>query len=229
MIIIVKAVVKMFKLAIFDLDGTLVDSILDLADAVNVSLTEMGYPVHNIDSYRYFVGEGVIKLCERALPENARNDVKIKELYNKFSDYYGKHYLNKTKPYDGINGVVDYLRSHNVKTAVASNKPHEFTVKIVNSLFKKGSFDLIKGNIDISKRKPSPYILEVIMGELRITKDETVMIGDSGTDILTAKNAGIESIGCLWGFRTRNELEAAGAGFIAEKPDEIIKFIMEGK
>lgn len=212
------------KLAIFDLDGTLVDSLGDLADSCNNGLKKMGYPVHELEKYRYFVGDGVLKLVERILPEDKRSEENISALKAEFDSYYNVHYADKTHPYDGIVSLLDALSAKGVKLAVASNKPDEFTKSVVNVFF-EGKFDMVLGKCPDTEKKPAPDILLKIMDALDVSADETVMIGDTNVDIRTAKNAGVSSIGCLWGFRTMEELEQAGADHIVSSPNEILKYI----
>lgn len=212
------------KLAIFDLDGTLVDSLGDLADACNNGLRKFGYPVHELEKYRYFVGDGVLKLVERILPEEKRSEESIAALKAEFDSYYNVHYADKTHPYDGIVSLLDKLAERGVKLAVASNKPDEFTKAVVKVFF-EGKFDMVVGKCPDTEKKPAPDILLKIMDALDVSADETVMIGDTNVDIRTAKNAGVSSIGCLWGFRTMEELEQAGADHIVSSPNEILKYI----
>ena len=210
----------MIKLLIFDLDGTLINSIEDLALAANYALEKNGFPIHDTDKYYYFVGNGIQKLIERAVPENTDKDVIIK-VKNDFSDYYNLHYIDKTKPYDGITTLIEDLKNKDVKTAVASNKPDVFT-KIIVSHFFENSFDFVQGQKEDIPKKPSPEIVYSILNELKISKDDAVFVGDSDVDIFTAKNSGIKSIGCLWGFRTKEELQNAGADYIIAHPNEIL-------
>lgn len=212
------------KLAIFDLDGTLVDSLGDLADACNNGLKKFGYPVHELEKYRYFVGDGVLKLVERILPEEKRSEEDIAALKAEFDSYYNVHFADKTHPYEGIVSLLDELSARGVKLAVASNKPDEFTKAVVNVFF-EGRFDMVVGKCPDTEKKPAPDILLKIMDALDVSADETVMIGDTNVDIRTAKNAGVRSIGCLWGFRTAEELEAAGADHIVSSPCNILKYI----
>lgn len=212
------------KLAIFDLDGTLVDSLGDLADACNKGLEKFGYPVHELEKYRYFVGDGVLKLVERILPEDKRSEENISALKAEFDSYYNVHFADKTHPYDGIVTLLEELSARGVKLAVASNKPDEFTKSVVKVFF-EGKFDMVLGKCPDTEKKPAPDILLKIMDALDVSADETVMIGDTNVDIRTAKNAGVSSIGCLWGFRTMEELEQAGADHIVSSPSEILNYI----
>ena len=205
----------MIRLVIFDLDGTLVNSIYDLADSVNYALLNFGYPTHDTEKYRYFVGNGTKKLCERALPEDKRNDAEIERLHEVFLKRYSQSYLNNTVLYDGIGELLSGLLSMGVKCAVASNKTDVFTKMIIDKR-------------EEANAKPSPDIVYEILKRSGVSKSDAIIAGDSDVDILTAKNSGIRSVGCLWGFRTYAELKDAGADYIIKKPSELLKIIQEG-
>lgn len=213
----------MHTLAIFDLDGTLADTLCDLADAVNYGLTQLGYHTHPYESYNIFVGNGVKKLCERALPDDKKDDTD--RLLRIFTERYNSHFLDKTCLYDGIKETLTTLADNGVTLAVATNKPQEFAVQIVEKLLPEFEFVKILGGCAEREKKPSPDIILEILDELPIGT-KAFMIGDSNVDIETAVNAGITSVGCVWGFRDRNELEKAGADFIAECPSDICDFIL---
>lgn len=211
-------------IAIFDLDGTLADTLYDLADATNFALKKLGYPVHPYESYKKFVGNGVQKLCYRALPDDKKSDTE--KLLEIFSGYYGKHFLDKTKLYDGMRETLSTLAENNVLLAVATNKPQNFARQIVNKLLPEFDFVKVLGGCSERPKKPDTAIINEILSGLT-ADDKIFMIGDSNVDIQTAKNAGIFSIGCEWGFRGREELENAGADFIAETPSDIAEFILK--
>lgn len=213
----------MKKTYIFDLDGTLINSIYDLADSMNVVLEKCGYSTYETEKYKYFVGNGTLKLVERTVPESERNEKRIKELHEMFSSEYNKRCVNKTRPYDGIVDLLKKLKSDGNVLAVASNKPDAFVKYIVNSIFDKEIFDVIEGKKDGVPTKPAPDIVYNVMKKVGSDKSFTVMIGDSNVDVETAHNAGIKCIGCVWGFRGRKELEDAGAEYIAEKPEDIAR------
>lgn len=210
--------------AIFDLDGTLADTLFDLADATNYGLKKLGYPVHPYESYKKFVGNGVQKLCYRVLPDDKKDDAeKILEFFN---EYYGKHFLDKTSLYDGMRETLARLADKDVILAVATNKPQNFARQIVEKLLPEFDFVKVLGGCAERPKKPDTAIINEIISEL--PEDNRVfMIGDSNVDIQTAKNAGITSIGCEWGFRGREELVNAGADFIAEKAEDIADFILK--
>ena len=217
---------NMIKLVIFDLDGTLINSVNDLADAVNDSLAEMGYPVHEVDKYYHFVGNGTVKLSERALPIDHRNQDEIIKLHTLFAEKYQKYCLNKTKPYDGIIDAVHKLKNEfEIKCAVASNKTDSFAKYIVNNLFQNDDFDAVIGKLDGIPAKPDPQIIFNIINRFDIDKSQVIFVGDSDVDVITAHNGNIPCIGCEWGFRGKEELEKAGADYIAKKPEDILKIV----
>ncbi len=209
--------------AIFDLDGTLSDSIADLADAVNYGLRELGFPEHSEEAYKKMVGNGAIVLCERALPDDKKH--MVKELHSLFKEYYGIHYLDKTTLYEGISDTVKTLCDNNVTIAVATNKPQDVARKIIATLLPDVEFLKVLGGCSERPKKPDSAIInEILQG---LPEDNKVyMVGDSNVDMQTARNSGLISIGCLWGFRSREELEAEGADFIVEKAEDIIKIIL---
>jgi len=211
--------------AIFDLDGTLADTICDLGDAVNYGLEKLGFPTHDYESYKKMVGNGVKKLCLRALPEDKKE--KTEELLGLFREYYNVHYLDKTCLYDGMKETLEKLSDSGVVLAVATNKPEDVAREIVMELLPDTDFVKVLGGVDYRPSKPDSAILIEIFAALPDVENRVYMIGDSNVDVQTAKNAGIESIGCAWGFRGRAELEAEGADFIAEKPADIADIILK--
>ncbi|HBB19632.1 MAG TPA: phosphoglycolate phosphatase [Ruminococcus sp.] len=211
-------------LAIFDLDGTLADTLRDLADATNYGLEQLGLPTHPYDSYRQFVGNGAVKLCERALPQD-KNHLTM-ELHGLFSQYYGSHFFDKTTVYDGIPEMLRRLADAGVVLAVATNKPENFAQTIVSELLSDFSFIKVLGGRPDREKKPDPAIIREILEALPEKPEKTFMIGDSNVDIQTAKNSGLTSIGCPWGFRGEEELRSAGADFIAGSPGDIANIIL---
>lgn len=216
----------MNDLVIFDLDGTLVNSIYDLADAVNDALAEFGYPLHNVSEYYYFVGNGTVKLCERALPPDKRDKDEIMRLHEKFAANYDKCCLNKTNAYDGIKDCLAELKTRGVKIAVASNKTDEFVNHIVSYIFGTDMFDYVVGKREGVPTKPDPQILDNIITAAGASKADCIMVGDSNVDVITAHNCGIKCIGCVWGFRGEKELTDAGADLIAHTPSDIVDFVV---
>lgn len=209
--------------AIFDLDGTIADTIEDLADAVDHGLELLGCPKHTIAEYKAFVGNGAMKLCYRALPDDRKND--LEDLHALFKEYYDAHYLDKTRLYDGISELMRILSENGVKLAVATNKPQDAARNVIAELLPDVDFVKILGGCEERAKKPDPAIIREILAELPDEDNTVYMIGDSNVDVRTAKNSGIISIGCLWGFRSRDELEAEGADFIAETAGDIADII----
>lgn len=216
----------MLKVVFFDLDGTLVNSIFDLGDCVNSLLARFGFLAHTYDEYKYFVGDGIPKLIERALPPNHRTEEEVEACFGLFMSDYREHCLDKTRPYDGIEDVLTRLKSAGIKTGVVSNKAQEMTELVTEKLFGP-VFDCVYGKREGLPAKPDPAVLLAAAKELSVNPAECALVGDSGTDMLTATGAGSVPLGALWGFRTAEELRQGGAKFLLEAPAEIIK-ITEG-
>lgn len=216
----------MYKVAIFDLDGTLLDTLKDLADACNFALRSYGFPEHQIEEYKYFLGNGAYKLIERALPIGKKDAETIGKVLGEFKKYYEKHKSDFTKPYDGIEELLIALKEIGIKTAVVSNKPHEFAVEIVERYFAK-SFDIVFGKREGYLAKPDPTTVIETLNHFKCKKEEAVYIGDSDVDMFTGKNAGLFSIGVAWGFRGARELSAAGANKIVYTSEELLSEIIK--
>lgn len=213
------------RLAIFDLDGTLLDTIGDLAEACNYMLSLRGLGTHTREEYAKMVGNGILNLVKRALPEELRTEEYVAAAKADFLDFYTANIDRYTRPYDGIREVLHTLQSEGWALAVASNKFDEGTQKLVQTIFPEVDFRAIYGNKEGFPLKPDAALLQLIMTECDATVDTTVMIGDSGVDIQTAKGAGVRSIGCTWGFRPRTELEAFGADHIVDTPADILQIL----
>ena len=213
------------RLAIFDLDGTLLDTIGDLAEACNymLSLRELGS--HTREEYAKMVGNGILNLVKRALPEELRTNEYVMAARADFLDFYTANIDRHTRPYDGIYEVLRTLQEEGWSLAVASNKFDEGTQKLVRSIFPDIHFSAIYGNKEGFPLKPDAALLDLIIKECDADVATTWMIGDSGVDIQTAKNAGVRSIGCSWGFRPRTELEEFGADYIVDAPSEILQIL----
>lgn len=196
----------MKKLAIFDLDGTLLNTIADLAACCNHTLKQFGFPTHPESSYHAFVGNGINKLIERALPESAREEKLILEMRESFIPYYNTHNKDYTTPYPGIVQLLERLNKDKIKLAIASNKYQEGTEKLVSFYFPHIDFEAVLGQRQGVPIKPDPTIVEEILHITGSLKEETIYIGDSPIDIQTAVNANIEVIGVSWGFRSLEEL-----------------------
>ena len=213
------------KLAIFDLDGTLLDTIGDLAEACNYMLSLRGLGSHTREEYAKMVGNGILNLVKRALPEELRSEEYVMAARADFLDFYTSNIDRYTHPYDGIREVLHTLQAEGWSLAVASNKFDEGTQKLVHTIFPEVAFKAVYGNKEGFPLKPDAALLQLIMEECGAVAESTVMIGDSGVDIQTAKNGGVRSIGCTWGFRPRTELEEFGADHIIDNPSEILQIL----
>ena len=212
-----------FELCIFDLDGTLVNSLRDLADSTNYALAKLGFPTYEVERYRYFVGKGVPKLIENVLPDDKKADRKIRlEMRKFFDEYYNVHYVDYTRPYEGIKELLKELKKKNIKIAVLSNKPDDFVRKIVTALF-GDEFDMVLGQRDGLPRKPDPSGVFEICSKFSVKPENCIYFGDSGVDMQTATNSKTYPVGVLWGFRTKDELEENGAKTLIDSPLEIFK------
>ncbi|MDR0943285.1 MAG: HAD-IA family hydrolase [Ruminococcus sp.] len=217
------------KLAIFDLDGTLADTIEDITAAVNHVMKHYDFPMVTNEAVKYMVGDGIKELMLRAFPEDKREDPDLlAEALLIFKNYYNAHFCDYTKPYDGIITMLDDLKNNGVRLSVVTNKNEEAVGLIIEKLF-PGYFDIVIGNSDRVKQKPDPSSVLYIIEKTGASPQETYYIGDAYTDIYTAKNAGVKGIGVLWGFRTFSELHDAGADFIVKTPQEIVSIIGEAK
>lgn len=210
------------KLAIFDLDGTLLDTIGDLAEACNHMLSLRRLGSHTREEYAQMVGNGILNLVKRALPEELRTPEYAEVARQDFLAYYTANIDRYTVPYEGIREVLHTLQAEGWTMAVASNKFDEGTQKLVATIFPEVEFKAIYGNREGFPLKPDKALLDLIIAECDATTETTVMIGDSGVDMQTAKNAGVHSIGCTWGFRSREELEENGADYIVDRPIELL-------
>ena len=213
----------MKKTVIFDLDGTLLDSIEDIVSSMNKVLESLQLPTHKIEDYKHFVGGGVDILVENAL-NNQSKEIKD-EVIKRFKIEYDGKLHSKTLPYDGIYELLDELKKLDINLAVLSNKPHEFTVSYVNHFFKNYNFKEIHGQKKDVPKKPDPKAALDIVKCLDSSCENTYFIGDTKIDMQTAKNANMTAIGVLWGFRDEKELRDFGADFIVSNPLEILKII----
>lgn len=214
------------KLAIFDLDGTLLDTIADLAAATNFALSQYGLPTHNEEEYKFFVGNGINKMFERALPEDKRNEEYIMKIRSQFVPYYDAHNSDLSRPYPGMVELLNELQKNNIAIGVASNKYQEAAVKLVLQFFPGIDFALILGQREGVPSKPDPTIAYEIIEHTGIAKEETVYIGDSCVDMQTGKNAGVTTVGVSWGFRPKAELESYNPDFIADDADALRKYLL---
>jgi len=213
------------KLIIFDLDGTLLDTLQDLGDSCNAILEQYGYPTHPIESFKKFVGNGVRMLIERVLPQDARTDDTIKQLLTAFKKCYEEKTESHTKPYAGIIQLLQDLQSSGYLISIASNKYHEAVLPLVAQYFPEISFDLILGHRTGHPAKPNPDIVFETLKILNVKTDNCFYVGDSSVDMDTANNAGVQAIGVSWGFREVEELRLHGAVHIIDEPKQLLDIL----
>ena len=214
-----------FKAAIFDLDGTLLDTLEDLADSGNEMLETQGFPTHPTDAYRIFVGDGVRVLMERILPTEAQNEQTISECMAVYQEIYARRWNAKTRPYDGIPEMLDELAKRGLKLAVLSNKPHQATLQCVTELIGGWPWKIILGMRDGVPKKPDPAGALEIVEHLGIPPKNCLYLGDTSTDMKTANAAGLHAVGVLWGFRDRSELVENGAEIVIERPEQLLSLL----
>lgn len=212
-----------FKAVIFDLDGTLLNTLSDLADSANHILTELGFPTHDNESYKYFIGNGIPKLIERCLPCD-KQEYHAQALAL-FKEYYALHSKDKTAPYEQIPELLKRLCDKGMRLGVITNKAHDIAVSVVEDYFGENIFKMIRGLDDSIEAKPNPLGALSVAKALCVNPSEVLYVGDSAVDMMTAVNAGFTPLGVLWGFRKRDELLEGGATLIAESPLDILNFI----
>lgn len=215
----------MIKLVAFDLDGTLANTLEDLADAANHALRDFGFPEHDVNEYRFFVGSGVDVLFARALPQSSNEKGTVAKLRTAFEGYYNQNYCNKTAPYELVTELLEKLAGQRYKLAVLSNKPDGFTRNILKQLFAGIDFDYIQGASDTLPKKPDPATLNACLNQLHLEPEECIYCGDSDVDVQFAHAASVRVAGAAWGFRGFDELEAAGADYIIHYPTDLLALL----
>jgi phosphoglycolate phosphatase len=214
-----------FKAVLFDLDGTLLDTIADLTDSMNVVLNHFGFPGHNVETCKMFVGDGVEMFAFRALPENNRDQAMVAKCAALMREEYSKRWAKKTRPYEGISELLDQLTSRNLKMAILSNKPDDSTKEMVAELLSKWHFHPVAGAQPSVPRKPDPTVAVQISQHLRLSPERFLYLGDTGTDMKTAQGAGMFAVGALWGFRSAEELVESGAQVLVEHPGVVLELL----
>lgn len=215
----------MKKLLIFDLDGTLLNTIADLGTAVNYALERNGFPEHPLNAYNMMVGNGVRRLIERAIPSENRSDETINRLLAAFREYYDEHLCDRTEPYPGIVPLLTELRSRDIAVAVASNKYESAVKRLISHYFRDVSFAAVCGNIDGYPPKPDPSIVFRVLSEAPSPKAEVLYVGDSAVDVETARRACVDSVAVGWGFRPMHELTSANPTHIITAPAELLPLL----
>lgn len=214
---------RRFDAVIFDLDGTLLNTLDDLTDSINAALKKNGFPTHTLEAVKTFIGSGAEMLVRRALAP-VTDEQTVKNVHLDFKEIYSQMMKNKTAPYDGINEILATLSSNGIKMAVMSNKPHAAVVPLIKDYF--GEYiPLAAGADKDTPEKPNPIGTLRVLEKLGTDKDRTIYMGDSDIDIFTAKNAGLFALGCSWGFRGREVLEKSGADLVIDSPYELLTLI----
>lgn len=216
---------RLVRAVLFDLDGTLVDTLADLANATNHALARLGCPTHPREAYRYFVGDGARVLCARALPAD-RQDL-VEEAVQLMRAYYERHCFDESRPYAGIEELLGELARRAVPMAVLSNKPDAFTKRVVRHFFARTTFAVVRGQVPHLPLKPDPMAARLIAQDVGVEAGAWLYLGDTNTDMRTARAAGMFAVGALWGFRPREELEEAGAEAFVETPHEVLRWVVE--
>lgn len=214
----------MYFPVIFDLDGTLLNTLGDLATACNYALSQMGFPTHEVNKYRYFVGNGVPKLIERILPEN-HTEADFNTAYRLFGEYYEQHKTDTTVPYDGICELLETLNSRGITCLCNTNKSHSFSCELLKGFFGDNITEIVGGEHGYPK-KPAPDAVLYLAEKYKKDGFSPIYIGDSSVDMQTAANAGFDACGVLWGFRDRAELESFHPKYIVENVGDLLKIIL---
>lgn len=215
-----------YKAILFDLDGTLLDTIEDIGESMNQALAEAGYPTHSMEAYKYFVGDGVATLAQRAVPK-ALGQAELAAVLARMKEIYGQRWDLKTRPYPLVVETLAALSAKPIALAVLSNKPDDTTRQVVERYF-PGRFRLVRGQMEGVAKKPDPAGALSIAGQLGIAPGEFLYLGDTDVDMRTALGAGMVPLGALWGFRGREELQKGGARMLLSKPTELLP-LLEGQ
>lgn len=220
---------KKYSAVIFDMDGTLLNTLEDLGDCMNLILARAGYAAHPIDDFRYFVGDGMENLVRRVLPEQRRDEATIRQIQTAMEEEYGKHWADKTDLYPGISALLDELTKRQIIMGILSNKPDSSTKVIAERYFKDWQFDPVFGARDGVPRKPDPAAALEICRHWELGPSEVLYAGDTNTDMQTARQGGMFAVGVLWGFRSKEELIEHGAQELVAAPQEMLPFFRDGR
>ncbi|MDR3245706.1 MAG: HAD family hydrolase [Prevotellaceae bacterium] len=215
---------KKYKAIIFDLDGTLINSIPDIADSMNEVLSSYGYPQYTHNQYKYFVGNGIRRLVERCIPPEHGTPANVESIYRSMVEVYGNNCVNKTNLYEGIPELLDGLSAKGIKMAILSNKTDSITQKVCDKLFTNRHFELILGATNNFPKKPNPESALFVAHSISTSPEDIFYLGDTSIDMETACSAGFFPAGTSWGFRPKDELLNFGAKFIADNPPDCLQF-----
>ncbi len=211
--------------ALFDLDGTLLDTLADLGNCMNTALTRLGYPEHPLERYRYFVGDGMETLARRCLAEATDDEAVVARLVAEMRREYGRRWALATRPYDGVPGMLTELAAMGLRLAVLSNKPHDFTGRVVTHFFPDHRFEVVWGARPEFAKKPDPAGALALAAAMDLAPAAFVYLGDTNTDMQTARAAGMLPVGACWGFRDAAELSASGARYLVWHPTEVVDLV----
>lgn len=214
-----------YRTVLFDLDGTLLDTLKDISDSVNKALSHFGFPKHEVEAYRYFIGDGREVMASRALPEHSRDEATVSKLVTDINEEYTKHWADNTRSYRGIPRLLDVLTMRGIRTAVLSNKPDGFTKLMVSKLLSRWRFEAVVGAQPFIPKKPDPTAALQIARRLNIQPSEFLYLGDSDIDMKTATAADMYPVGALWGFRNADELLTGGAKELIKHPTDLLNFL----
>lgn len=215
----------MYRLCAFDLDGTLADTIEDLAGSLNYALTKNGLPALPVRQVLRLVGHSVDWMCRMAVPEPQREALHA-QVFADCDAHYARHCCDHTRPYEGILRTLSRLRAAGVTLAVVTNKPHRHAMHVVNALFPRDTFSMVLGMMEKFEKKPAPDPLNFVLDYLGVAPRDAIYVGDSEVDVAFAKNAGLPCISVTWGFRPRAELIAAGATCLIDDPEELLEIVL---
>lgn len=216
-----------FQAVLFDLDGTLLDTLDDLADATNRALRELGFAEHPVEAFKYFIGDGVENLVRRVLPRECGDAATLSRCGQLMRTHYAQGWAAKTKPYEGVSELLDALTAGGVPMAVLSNKPDEFTKLCVGQLLPRWRFQVVLGAGDRLPKKPDPAAALEIAAQMNLAPAAFLYLGDTNTDMQTAVAAGMFPVGALWGFRTAEELTAHGAQVLLKRPQDLMTLLLD--
>ena len=214
-----------YKAVLFDLDGTLLDTLEDIAVSTNNALRYFGFPQHETEAYKYFIGDGREALALRALPEHHRDTTTLGKMVARIEEEYARCWADNTRPFEGIPELLDALTTRGIGMSVLSNKPHDFTELMVSRRLKYWRFQIVAGALPDVPKKPSPAAALNITQRLNLRPSEFLYVGDSGVDMETAVGAGMYPVGAAWGFRTAEELLAGGAKTVIDRPSDLLKLL----